>query len=75
MKDKSTEDTRFYLSSCSSDAEFLLNCTRKHCQVENQLHWTLDVTFSDYLFAIDKATFDDIAIKQEKLLTPKPLEN
>lgn len=47
LKDKITEDTRFYITSCVLGAKDLLNAVRKHWQVENTLHWTLDVTFNE----------------------------
>lgn len=47
MKDKTTEDTRFFITSSLSKADFLLNAVRKHWRIENQLHWTLDVTFNE----------------------------
>ena len=47
FKDKITEDTRFYITSCILGAQDLLNAVRKHWQVENTLHWTLDVTFNE----------------------------
>jgi predicted transposase YbfD/YdcC len=47
LKDKTTEDTRFYITSCVSGAQDALNAVRKHWQVENTLHWTLDVTFNE----------------------------
>jgi predicted transposase YbfD/YdcC len=42
-----TEDTRFYISSSPASAEVLLNVSRKHWNIENSLHWTLDVTFRE----------------------------
>ena len=45
LKDNTTEDTRFYISSSKENAKFFLEAVRKHWQVENALHWTLDVTF------------------------------
>lgn len=47
LADKTTQATRFYLSSCSSSASCLMNRVRKHWQIENALHWTLDVTFQE----------------------------
>jgi predicted transposase YbfD/YdcC len=47
MGDKVTNDTRFYISSLDPDAKKLLEATRAHWQVENCLHWTLDVTFRE----------------------------
>ena len=46
MKDKTTKDTRFYISSRDTDAKFFSEAVRKHWQVENSLHWTLDVTMN-----------------------------
>ena len=45
--DFSTQDRRFYISSCDASAELLLHASRKHWGVENSLHWTLDVTFRE----------------------------
>lgn len=47
MKDKTTEDTRFYISSRDANAKFFSEAVRKHWQVENSLHWTLDVTMNE----------------------------
>lgn len=47
MKDKTTEDTRFYISSRDTNAKFFNEAVRKHWQVENSLHWTLDVTMNE----------------------------
>ena len=42
-----TQDMRFYITSCETSAQKLLNAARKHWGVENSLHWTLDVTFRE----------------------------
>lgn len=47
MKDKTTQETRLYITSSTESAEFLMNAVRKHWSIENQLHWTLDVTFKE----------------------------
>lgn len=46
-KDKQTSDTRYYISSLPANAQRLLQIIRSHWQVENKLHWTLDVTFRE----------------------------
>lgn len=47
-KNINTNDTRFFITSCTNlSAEKLLSATRKHWNVENALHWTLDVTFRE----------------------------
>jgi predicted transposase YbfD/YdcC len=40
-------EQRFYLSSLPPDAEQFAQAVRKHWGVENQLHWSLDVTFRE----------------------------
>jgi predicted transposase YbfD/YdcC len=45
--DKTTVEQRFYLSSLPPDAEPFAQAVRKHWGVENQLHWSLDVTFRE----------------------------
>ena len=45
--DKTTTEARFYLSSLSSNAEKIAGAILRHWGIENSLHWTLDVTFSE----------------------------
>jgi predicted transposase YbfD/YdcC len=40
-------EQRFYLSSLPPDAAQFAQAVRKHWGIENQLHWTLDVTFRE----------------------------
>ena len=44
---KETEDTRFYIASIEENAKKSLNAVRQHWGIENQLHWTLDMTFRE----------------------------
>jgi predicted transposase YbfD/YdcC len=44
---KTTHDIQFYLTSLPPDAQFLCHAIRTHWSIENNLHWTLDVTFSE----------------------------
>lgn len=44
---KTSIEQRFYLSSLPPDAEPFAQAVRKHWGVENQLHWSLDVTFRE----------------------------
>ncbi len=44
---KVTHQVQFYLSSLPADAQNLGNAIRTHWGIENQVHWTLDVTFSE----------------------------
>jgi predicted transposase YbfD/YdcC len=47
LGNKKTEDTRYYITSLNAGPEKLLHAVRQHWQVENALHWTLDVTFRE----------------------------
>src|SRR6266436_1058958 len=38
---------RFYLTSLPPDASRFARAVRNHWGIENQLHWTLDVTFGE----------------------------
>ncbi len=40
-------EKRYYISSLSGDAKEFGHAVRKHWQVENNLHWVLDVQFGD----------------------------
>jgi predicted transposase YbfD/YdcC len=44
---KTSVEQRFYVSSLPPDAEHFAHTVRKHWGVENQLHWSLDVTFRE----------------------------
>jgi predicted transposase YbfD/YdcC len=47
VKDKTTTETRYYISSAEASAETMLAATRSHWSIENSLHWVLDVTFRE----------------------------
>ena len=44
---KVTYEVQFYLSSLPADTQNLCNVIRTHWGIENQVHWTLDVTFKE----------------------------
>ena len=47
IKDKTTRELRFYISSLPADAARLNRSIRLHWRVENSLHWCMDVVFGD----------------------------
>ena len=47
LSDRSRFETRYYITSSAVSAETLLAAIRGHWLIENQLHWTLDVTFNE----------------------------
>lgn len=42
-----TTETRYYISSLEKSAQDIESIIRAHWQIENKLHWVLDVTFSE----------------------------
>jgi len=44
---KATTELRFYISSLPADAPRLAHAVRQHWNVENRLHWCMDVAFAD----------------------------
>lgn len=47
VKSKITIETRYYLSSLDATAAKMLSAVRHHWKIENQLHWSLDVSFRE----------------------------
>jgi predicted transposase YbfD/YdcC len=46
-KGKKTVEERYYLSSLPGNAALMNRAVRKHCNIENNLHWILDVIFKE----------------------------
>ena len=44
---KITVERRFFISSLAENAKNFGLSIRKHCAIENSLHWVLDVTFNE----------------------------
>jgi predicted transposase YbfD/YdcC len=47
FKGNITQETRFFITSLEPNAKKILNSVRKHWEIENSLHWTLDMTFRE----------------------------
>jgi predicted transposase YbfD/YdcC len=47
VNDKTTRETRFYIGCIGTDVETFAHAVRGHWGVENQLHWSLDVSFNE----------------------------
>jgi len=47
VKDETTIERRYYLTSREADPEYLNMAIRSHWVIENNLHWVLDVTMSE----------------------------
>jgi predicted transposase YbfD/YdcC len=47
LADKTTTETRYYISSMANDAQQILHAARSHWGVENSLHWVLDVVLKE----------------------------
>ena len=46
-RDKTTTASRYYISSLPGNARQILKASREHWQIENNLHWSLDVAFRE----------------------------
>lgn len=44
---ETTTSKRYYITSLESSAEEILNASRNHWEVENKLHWVLDVVYRE----------------------------
>lgn len=44
---KTEQETRYFITSLGADAQQLLHAIRAHWQVENSLHWVLDMAFRE----------------------------
>lgn len=47
LNGKTSYENKFYLSSLEANAKALGRAIRKHWTVENELHWSLDVSFNE----------------------------
>ena len=47
LQDKTRAETRFYISSMTSDAQHHAKAIRDHWGIENGLHWVMDMVFRD----------------------------
>lgn len=57
-------ESRYYISSLSESAEVIERKIRNHWEIENKLHWTLDVSFAEDASAIH----NDNAVQNFSLL-------
>ena len=47
IRGQTTVERRYYLSSLNVDAKEFARAVREHWSIENQLHWSLDVSFRE----------------------------
>jgi len=46
-RDKTTSQSRYFISSLHTGAAQMMKHIRQHWEIENKLHWSLDVTFRE----------------------------
>lgn len=81
IQDKETVEKRYYISSLPADAEVTAKAVRSHWQIENTLHWTLDVTFKEDMSRVRVGHADENLSRVRKIAlallkrhtTPKPI--
>jgi predicted transposase YbfD/YdcC len=47
LADKVERETRYFISSLPGEAKAILKAKRSHWQIENQLHWVMDIAFRE----------------------------
>lgn len=47
LADKRTVKRRYFISSLNSNAKLLLHAVRTHWEIENKVHWVLDIAFRE----------------------------
>ena len=47
LDDERTVQRRYYISSLRSEAKLLLHAARTHWEIENKVHWVLDIAFRE----------------------------
>lgn len=47
IKEQTSTDRRFFISSLPANAKQIAQAVRAHWRIENTLHWTLDVVFNE----------------------------
>ena len=67
IKGKTTVEQRFYISSLEANAGQLAQAIRAHWEVENKLHWVLDLTFNEDASRIYKDNGPEIMTQARKL--------
>lgn len=58
LSEKSSEETRYYITSLEKPANELNALIRGHWGIENKLHWTLDVVFREDFSRVRKGDAD-----------------
>jgi predicted transposase YbfD/YdcC len=63
---KSSCETRYYLCAFEADAQRVLHAVRAHWEVENKLHWMLDVVFGEdaHSYALDHGPENMAVLRQ-----------
>ncbi len=81
IQGKETVERRYYISSLPAEGEKIARAVRSHWQIENSLHWTLDVIFKEDMSRVRVGYADENLSRVRKIAlallkrhaTPKPI--
>lgn len=59
---KKTTEKHYFISSLDLDAELAMDSIRKHWQIENNLHWQLDVSFGEDHKRLNKKAMQNLSV-------------
>jgi predicted transposase YbfD/YdcC len=68
IRGKSEKQKRYYISSTQSDPKKHLFYSREHWQVENNLHWVLDVVFKEDQATLAEQAAHNMAVMRKLIL-------
>ena len=66
IKGKTTQETRYYISSLDTSPQEILKAVRYHWAIENSLHWILDMSFNEDYSRVRRGNAPQVMAIMEK---------